>query len=419
MSQPSPARGWIVTLSGTAINLCLGILYAWSVIGKSLTKEWGWSAAKANVPYAVACGVFAIMMVVGGRLQDKIGPRIVATLGGLFIGAGMILSGFASQDTILPMIIGFGILAGSGMGFGYGAATPPAQKWFPPYKKGLITGLVVAGYGCASVYLAPLTTALLKKYGINNTYFILGVIFLIAISIFSQNLKNPPPGYIPAGMPPASSPKHQPTKHEYDWHEMVKTPQFYLLWLMFGFGSFAGLMVIGSLAKMAAIQNPSTLLAPVFVAILAAGNAGGRIGAGFISDKLGRTRTILLIAIGQAVTLFLFQYFTNDLLLALGSASVGAFYGANLSLFPSTTADYYGTKNLGVNYGLVFTSWGVGGIFGGMVAGRIFDMTQSYHASFMVAVVICLLQASITFITKPPKTIVVTLPAAANPVAKN
>jgi OFA family oxalate/formate antiporter-like MFS transporter len=250
---------------------------------------------------------------------------------------------------------------------------------------------------------------------------ILGVFFLITILLFSQNLVNPPAGYIPLGMPATGSPKHIPAGHQYEWHEMVRTPQFYLLWLMFGFGSFAGLMVIGSLAKMAAIQNPSTVLAPIFVAILAAGNAGGRIAAGFLSDKLGRTRTILLIALGQAIVLFLFKYFTSDILLAIGSASVGAFYGANLSLFPSTTADYYGTKNLGVNYGLVFTSWGVGGIFGGMVAGKIFDITQSYHASFMVAVVICLLQAALTFITKAPQAVSVpkTIPATVNPLTKD
>jgi OFA family oxalate/formate antiporter-like MFS transporter len=409
MSSESNTKGWVVTFSGTAINLCLGVLYAWSVIGKAITKEWGWKAAEANIPYAVACGVFAIMMVVGGRLQDKMGPRLIASIGGVMIGAGLILASFASKDSMLPMIIGFGILGGSGMGFGYGSATPPAVKWFPPHKKGQITGLVVAGYGCASVYLSPLTTKLLKLYGINQTFFILGVFFTVAIILFAQNLKNPPAGYVPPGTLVATATVPlKPVGHQYDWHEMIKTPQFYLLWLMFGFGSFAGLMVIGSLAKMAAVQNPATTLAPIFVAILAAGNAGGRIAAGFLSDKLGRTKTILLVALGQAVALYVFQYFGTDLMLAIGSASVGAFYGANLALFPATTADYFGTKNMGVNYGLVFTSWGVGGVFGGMVAGKVFDLTKSYYASFMIAAGICVMQAILSLITKPPKTFVVT-----------
>ncbi|MHB9093603.1 MAG: MFS transporter [Eubacteriales bacterium] len=154
--------------------------------------------------------------------------------------------------------------------------------------------MVVAGYGCASVYLSPLTTKLLGLYGINKTYMILGVFFLVAIVLFSQNLKNPPPGYVPVGMPAVGSSKHIAVGHQYDWHEMMKTPQFYLLWLMFGFGSFAGLMMISSLAKIGVLQNPKTILASIFVAVLAAGNSGGRIAAGFLSDKLGRMRTILL-----------------------------------------------------------------------------------------------------------------------------
>ena len=414
MSQGSNARGWVVTFSGTAINLCLGILYAWSVIGKALTKQWGWSAAKANIPYAVACGVFAVMMVVGGRLQDKIGPRWVATAGGVMAGVGMIMSSFASKESMILLVIGFGIIAGTAMGFGYAAATPPAVKWFPPHRRGQIAGLVVAGYGCASVYLSPLTTKLLGSYGINKTFMILGIFFLVAICLFSQNLKNPPAGYVPPGMPAVSSPKHQAARHEYDWHEMVKTPQFYLLWLMFGFGSFAGLMMISSMAKIAAQQLPSVNLGFILVALVAVGNAGGRIIAGATSDKLGRMRTIVLIALGQAVMMFLFKNFTTIPLLCAGSILIGACYGANLAVFPSTTFDYYGTKNGGVNYGLVFTSWGVGGIFGGMVAGKIFDLTKSYNNAFLVAMVICLLQAGLSFLCKPPQTILVTkdIPAA-------
>lgn len=134
-SSQSAGKGWLVTLSGTGINLALGVLYAWSVIAKSLTNDWGWSATMASKPYAVACGVFAVMMVFAGRAQDKYGPKIVASLGGALTGIGMIISSFASQGDNTLMIIGFGILAGTGIGLGYASATPPAVKWFPPAKK--------------------------------------------------------------------------------------------------------------------------------------------------------------------------------------------------------------------------------------------------------------------------------------------
>jgi len=420
-SSPSSSKGWVVTFAGTGINLALGVLYAWSVVAKALTKDWGWTASAASKPYAVACGVFAIMMVFAGRAQDKFGPRIVAALGGALTGIGLIISSFASKSDMTLMIIGFGILAGTGIGLGYASATPPAVKWFPPAKKGLITGIVVSGFGLASVYIAPLTNNLLKTLQINKTFLVLGIAFFFVSVILAQLLKNPPAGYVPAGMP-ASTGAASSKKHDYEWHEMMKTSQFYLLWIMFAFASFAGLMIIGHMAKIASKQLPSVNLGFILVAILAIGNAGGRIIAGMLSDKLGRTRTMLLVFLSQAVVMTLLSKADTSLLLIIGALAVGFNYGANLSLFPSTTADYFGTKNLGVNYGLVFTAWGVGGVFGSMVAGQIVDVTGSYNLAYTVAAVLCVAAGAITFITKAPKTITVDkpkiagIPAMVNPL---
>ncbi len=403
MNKPSSAKGWVVTLAGTGINLALGVLYSWSVISKALQKDWQWTASTASIPYSLACGIFAIVMVFAGRAQDKIGPRKVAAFGGICAGIGMIISSLASPGSVFPVIIGFGILVGTGIGLGYASATPPAVKWFPPHKKGLITGIVVSGFGCASVYISPLTNSLLKSMGINNTFMVLGIAFLIGIVLLAQLMENPPAGYIPPDMPAVGSPNHQAARYEYDWNEMMKTPQFYLIWLMFACGAFAGLMIIGHMAKIAMKQLPGVNLGFILVAFLAIGNAGGRILAGVLSDKLGRTRIMLIMFIGQALLMFFFNQFTNTVSLIIGSILVGALYGANLSVFPSTTVDYYGTKNLGVNYGLIFTAWGVGGVFGGMVAGKIVDATQSYDAAFLVAMFLCLFAAALTFVIKPPR----------------
>lgn len=398
------SKGWVVTLAGTGINLALGVLYAWSVISKSLTKDWGWTATEASTPYAVACGIFAIMMVFAGRAQDKFGPRIVAALGGALTGIGLILASFASQNDSLLMVIGFGVLAGSGIGLGYASATPPAVKWFPPAKKGLITGIVVSGFGLASVYISPLTKSLLASVGINQTFMILGIAFFIVTVLLAQLLKNPPAGYVAAGTPaPAAGAAASGKKNDYEWNEMVRTPQFYLLWIMFAFASFAGLMIIGHMAKIAAMQLPGKDLGFVLVAILAVGNAGGRVIAGVVSDKLGRTKTMLLVFLLQAAVMLLLAKAVTPVLLVIGALAVGFNYGANLSLFPSVTYDYFGTKNGGVNYGLVFTAWGVGGVFGSMVAGKIVDATKSYDQAFIVAAVLCVAAAAITFVTKAPK----------------
>jgi OFA family oxalate/formate antiporter-like MFS transporter len=398
-------RGWIVTFAGTGINLALGVLYAWSVISKQITKEWGWNETQAALPYSVAIIVFAIMMVPAGRMQDKYGPRLVATLGGILCGIGFIVASLG--QSITGMVIGFGILAGAGIGCGYASATPPAVKWFPPARTGLIAGLVVAGFGLASVYIAPLANYLLSGFGIQSTFLVLGIAFLIAVVILSQLLKNPPPGYKPGGNPaPAkagSAPKATAAAADYEWTEMVRTPQFFLLWIMFVFGAGAGLMIIGKLAKIVDLQA-GIKAGFIFVAMLAVGNAAGRIVAGVLSDKIGRIWTMFTVFVFQAVLMFFLRGLDTYGTLFLASVLIGFNYGANLSVFPSATKDYFGLKNFGVNYGFVFTAWGVGGILGPMLSGQIFDSSKNFNDAYLIAAVCLLIAAGLTFLTRAPKT---------------
>ena len=398
-------RGWIVTFAGTGINLALGVLYAWSVVSKQITKEWGWNETQAALPYSVAIIVFAIMMVPAGRMQDKYGPRLVATLGGILCGIGFIIASLG--QSITGLVIGFGILAGAGIGCGYASATPPAVKWFPPARTGLIAGLVVAGFGLASVYIAPLANYLLSGFGIQSTFLILGIAFLIAVVILSQLLKNPPPGYKPAGNPaPAkagSAPKAPAAAADYEWTEMIRTPQFFLLWIMYVFAAGAGLMIIGKLAKIVDLQA-GIKAGFIFVAMLAVGNAAGRVIAGVLSDKIGRTWTMFAVFVFQAVLMFLLRGLDTYSTLFLASVLIGFNYGANLSVFPSATKDYFGLKNFGVNYGFVFTAWGVGGILGPMLSGLIFDSSKNFNNAYLIAAVCLLVAASLTFVTRAPKT---------------
>jgi len=408
MTAVSPARGWIVTLAGLGINLALGVLYAWSVVAKSLTADWGWSAGKASLPYAIAVGVFALSMVFAGRAQDRLGPRVVATLGGALTGLGMITASFGSANNALPILLGFGVMAGMGIGLGYAAATPAAVKWFPPARKGLITGLVVSGFGLASVYIAPLTQGLLGAHGVASTFRSLGIGFLIATVGLAQLLRNPPAGFSAVAATPARASmggvvvEDTRIPRDYDWREMVRTRQFALLWLMYAFAAFAGLMIIGHMAKIAALQMPGADVGFMLVAVLAIGNAAGRVVAGIVSDRVGGIKTMLVVFVLQAIMMALLAAADAPALLVPVAALVGFGYGANLSLFPSTTAGYFGTKNLGVNYGLVFTAWGVGGVFGSMAAGSIVDSTGSYALAYAVAAGLCLFAAALTFATKPP-----------------
>jgi nitrate/nitrite transporter NarK len=385
-------RGWIVTLAGTSINLALGVLYAWSVIKAGIPDSWNWSNADKALPYAVACLVFSLAMIPAGRLQDLVGPRWVATIGGVLVGAGFIVSAL-SGSSLFGFVAGFGILAGAGIGFGYASATPPAVKWFPPEKTGLVAGTVVAGFGLASVYIAPLSAALLQRYGISQTLLIFGVAFLIVVTALSQLLADPPKAQ-------ASSMQRQGQDHSL-WY-MLRSRRFYILWITYFIGAGAGLTFISFAQDLG--KRSLGELAFLAVSVLAVGNAGGRVAAGTISDRIGRERTILAFFLMQALAIYLLYLVkdgTNPVLILFLIFLIGANYGSNLSLFPSITKDYFGLASFGLNYGIMFTAWGVSGLFLPWLNGKIRDATGSSDLTFFLIVTLLLFGAALTFKTMP------------------
>ncbi len=398
-------HGWRVVFSGMGINLALGILYTWSVISKGIPEEWGWTQSDKSMPYAIACLIFSLVMVPAGRMQDKLSPRLVATIGGILVGAGMVIASFTTSP--IGYILGFGVLAGAGLGFGYASATPPAVKWFAAAKTGMIAGIVVSGFGLASVYTAPLTTWLIAAFGFKTAILLLGILFLAVVVTLAQILKPPPKGYIPPGSEPAKKLGIGDKKEDFLPREMLKTVQFYILWFMYACGAGAGLMIISKLAAIAKLQV-NIELGFVLVAVLAVGNGGGRIIAGMLSDKIGRKATMFLCFVSQAVLIILISRATGDN--ALGkipamviiSMFIGANYGANLSLFPSITKDFYGLKNFGMNYGLVFTAWGAGGFVLAFLAGKMYDIHKTFAIAYYGASILLVLAAITVFFLKPP-----------------
>jgi MFS transporter, OFA family, oxalate/formate antiporter len=402
--------GWRVTFAGLGINLALGILYTWSIFKMTIKESilagdgmYNWSMASLNDPYAVCCLVFAFAMIFAGRVQDRTSPRVTAVIGGLLTGAGLILIAFSTSWIV--WILGFGVLMGMGLGFGYASATPPAIKWFPPAKTGMIAGIVVAGFGLASVYIAPLGTYLIGKFGLSQSMLIFGVAFLVIVSFLAQFLVNPPEGYVhPDAVSKTSS--AAPVTVNFSPGEMMKTGAFYKLWLIFCVGSGAGLMIIGGVAGMA--KSGMGSMAWVVVALMAVGNASGRVVAGILSDKIGRANTLFIMMTAQAVVIFslLFISPAQISLLVIAATLIGFNYGTNLSLFPSATKDFFGLKNFGVNYGLVFSAWGVGGFIFPRVSQMIVAYTQSPRMAYILAAGLLLLGAVLALLTKAPATAV-------------
>ncbi|SDY41530.1 L-lactate MFS transporter [Tindallia californiensis] len=397
--------GWPVTIAGVGVNLMLGVLYTWGVISAALIDQLGWTATISQVPYMFACAMFAFSMVPGGRLQDRLGPKPVIMASAVMVGIGFIISGLFL--TPVGLTIFFGIIAGMGIGTGYAAPTPAAVKWFSAKKRGLISGVVVSGFGLAPLYIAPLTNFLLSTYGIQRTFFILGGAFLILIMILAQFIKNPPHGYSPPDEEPSEiqqkvSVESAKVKVDYEWHEVLKTKQFYQLWIMFSFGTFAGLLIIGQLSKIG-LEQAGMQNAYILVGIYAIFNFAGRIGCGVLSDKFGRMRTLLAMFVLQVIVYAFFATFTTPPILMMGVSVVGFTFGGMLTLFPSATVDYFGIKNFGMNYGMVITAWGIGGVLGPLLGGIVRDVTGTYGISYLVSGVLSATGAILTLITKPPK----------------
>jgi OFA family oxalate/formate antiporter-like MFS transporter len=398
------SRAWIILAAATGINLTFGMNYSWSVIKKVLVADWQWSNVDAALPYTVYSTIFALVMVFAGRLQDKLGPRIVVTLGSIFAGAGLISCGFTHELHLMTITYG---ITGIGYALCFSSTVPVCIKWFPPENRGLVMGVVVSGSALASAYFAPLVNALLTNYGIHDTFLILGISVFLIMAPMAQFLSNPPAVTEPKTTvavrqtQPHKS-KSRPEDKDVDWRGMIRTRLFYKIWFMYFVTASAGLMIIGHIATIAQTQanweNGFYL-----ISLFAIFNTGGRMTAGFLSDRFGRLRILTAVFIMQTVNLLLFGGYTTPALLALGTIVTAITYGAAFALFPLATADNYGLKNLGGNYGLVFTAWGSAGLLGPVIAGVSADMTGSYVYAYLISAA-ALFGAIILALTVKPQT---------------
>ena len=374
---------WSPVVGGILMNLALGSLYAWSVFVPPLEKEFGWNRAQTSWVYTIAIVCFALTFVVAGRLQDVRGPRLCAFLGGLFVSGGFVLASFTSSLTMLYVF--YGVIVGIGNGFGYATPTPVASKWFPD-RRGLVVGLMVGGYGGGSAIFGTLASGyLVPEFGWRATFQILGSVFFVMTMIGTALLKNPPAGYV-APSPATGARGVSRTSVDFTTREMLATPTFYALWLAFCFGTTAGQMTISQLVPFARAAGLGATVATISLVVSSLGNAGGRILSGWLSDAAGRVRTLQIMVLLSALAMPA---------LVLGRSNVWTFfpfvalvywcYGTQLSVIATTMADFYGTKNLGLNYGVLFSAWGASGILGPAIAGRVFDRFGDYRYAFYSA----------------------------------
>lgn len=398
---------WIPLLLGLLGSTTCGmLLYAWSVFIKPLNAEFGWSRAEIAMAFAICCLIFGLVTFPAGRWSDKIGPRKVVMSGGVLLAIGFILSGFIQSK--LQLYITYGVIAGLGGGMIYLPPIATAPKWWPD-RRALATGFAVVGLGLGSFLMGPLATYLIEKPGMGWRYvfWYCGIAMGVMAIIAGAFLEPPPAGWKPAGYtPPAPPAGAAGPKVTRDWtHEETKSnAKFWLLYLAYFCGSFAGLMVIGHLAGFGRDQGLTALAAAGAVSSLAFANAATRILSGFFVDMIGIRIYFAVTFLLQTIAMVaIFQLGGNQIGLAAISILIGWNYGAMFTLFPATCLQYYGPTAQGSNYGLLFTAWGLAGFAGPWVGGYLKDTTGTYYLPFLCAAALCALGTVILFMTRPPE----------------
>lgn len=391
---PTTIGRWWRLIGGLLMTLALGTLYAWSVFVAPLENEFGWKRAQTSTVFTIAVVMFATSFVLAGRLQDKFGPFWISITGGALVSLGFFLCAYTSS--LYYFLLCYGVLGGIGNGFGYATVVPVMAKWFPD-RRGLAIGLALAGYGGGSAIFGPVANLVLfPHFGWRTACMILGGVFLMMTMAGSFLLKNPPEGYRANHSIPVPSSRVRVSHYEFTPIEVLRTPAFYFMWVGFGLGSSAGLLIISQLVPFARSQGISGVaLATMTLAVGATGNVSGRIVSGWLSDVLGRLNTLRVVLAISTVAIPVMYWAGAHVFAVYVMVFIVYFcYGAQASVNPAAVSDFWGTKNAGTNYGLVFTAWGVAGIIGPTIGGVLFDKYRNYEAAFYAAAIL----AAIAFV---------------------
>ena len=384
--QQATISPWWRLFGGMLMTLALGTLYGWSVFVAPLEHEFGWKRAQTSTVFTLAVVMFAAALPLAGRLQDRFGPFWISLAGSLMISLSFFL--FAYTSSLYYLFFFFGVLGGVGNAFGYATVVPVMAKWFP-HRMGLAIGLAIAGYGGGSAIFGTVANLVLfPRFGWRTSCTILGGVFLVMTMTAAFLLKNPATNPRPSATTPV--PQTTAPQRQFTPSEILRTPAFYLLWLGFGLGSTAGLMVISQLIPFATSQGiSSATIATLGLVIGAFGNVSGRILSGWISDVMGRLNTLrVVLAISSIAMPALYWVGTHVAGLYLLIFIVYFCYGTQASVNPSAVSDFWGTRHAGANYGLVFTAWGFSGILGPTIGGVLFDKYKNYGAAFYTAAAI-------------------------------
>jgi len=397
------ANRWLIAIAGVVMQVALGAVYAWSVFRIPLTKDYGWTVSQVTLAFELAILMLGFASFAGGLWMKRVGPRRVATVAGLCYGLGVVLAGQVGGHLWL-LYLAYGVLGGIGLGLGYIVPVATLINWFPD-RRGMITGLAVAGFGAGALITAPVAQRLISSLGVSQTFTILGLFYFIAVSGSAVFMRNPPDGYRPPGWQPPLSQQQQRSGQDYTLGEALKTWQWYGLWAILFLNTVAGISLISQTSPLAQeVTHVSAVAAAGLVGIISIANGAGRFLWAWFSDFVGRTRVFQVMFLAQTIMFFLLSRVHSFGGLAVLAFIVLLCYGGGFGTMPAFAADFFGPRNVGSIYGLMLTAWGFAGVVGPTLMAQVRQRTGYYTEALDMIAGIMLLSTILPFVIRPPRT---------------
>lgn len=376
---------WVIAVAGLIMQIALGAVYAWSVFRIPLTQAFGWTIPQVTLAFTIAIVVLGFAAFAGGLWMRRAGPRSVALAAGGLYGLGVSLSSLAG-NRLWWLYLSYGVLAGAGLGLGYIVPVATLVKWFPD-KRGMITGIAVAGFGAGALITAPVATRLIAQVGPLNTFAILGVVYFVAVTGAGCFMQNPPAGYRPPNWMPSGEQQTQRADRSFTLKEAIRTWQWYGLWTLLFLNTTAGIAIISQAAPMAQeIAHVSAAQAATMIGIISIANGIGRFLWAWLSDFVGRRSVFLMMFPIQAVVFLLLPSVESFSLFTMLVCLILLCYGGGFGTLPAFAADYFGAEHVGSIYGLMLTAWGFAGVLGPTLIAAMRQNTGGYQqALYMIA----------------------------------
>ena len=406
----NPTKGrWGLVAAALLLQLSIGGVYAWSVFSRALqaAEPFQLTKVEATIPFQVTIGMIFIGTYIGGRLQDRRGPKIVAIVGSVVYGIGILLASLARNgDQLWLLVVGYGVISGFGLGLAYIVPIAMLQKWFPD-KRGLITGLAVGGFGFGAVLTAPVAQFLIDRNpDVPTSAFLpLGLGYLIFSVAGALAFKNPPQGYTVPGYTPATGGKVASSGRDFTQNEALRTWQWYALAAILTLAVMAGISLISqAAASFTDIAGYTAAAAAAAVGFLGLFNGAGRIVLAAISERIGRMATFIIILAVEGGCLLLIPHVQNAVLFFILAALVYLCYGGAFGTMPATAGDFFGVKYAGAIYGLMLIGWSLAGVVGPLIAAALIGSDRNYTSGYTTIGIIALVAIIIPVITRMPRT---------------